>query len=532
MVNKKTSSSSATTGKAASTLAARGASLEAGASPKTGAPLKAGASPKASKPAAAARTSQAAKPAPARKIPGMRATPEVKAAAALSAADPLGTRARKTLKHVVERYTSLTRLGQELGRSLQWVWRIIFASKSFPLEKSEEILQKLGVPLRFFFDQIAGDEPEPGPVFLLTFFREDQRLPRAPFLDGHLDDLRGLAAGAELVSGAPAQLTSEKQRELESLRFRDREGALRELEASMLSLAGELQRDGRTRGRLADLSTLLAIWASAQMSHGRRADACDALVAAFELAQSARSGRALGVCWQRGAYLLYDLAQFRQAAFFMEKAAVEMGLAGAYERLPGILIGRGICRQAMGRLEESIEDLKTARAQLPADDWRLYAMASNALAVGYELQAKIPSARAALAEAVAAWQVEDLGRAPLLWRRGSLALAEGHLEEADGALRGAMILYEKYGDPLDGALVALDLAKCLARRNKLGALRELGRQVLAWRPLFTTNPIAAAAMIDLSCTLERAAAEARIKAESLVKLSEKLRAADPRRRQA
>jgi hypothetical protein len=158
-------------------------------------------------------------------------------------------------------------------------------------------------------------------------------------------------------------------------------------------------------------------------------------------------------------------------------------------------------------------------------------MASNALAVSYELQGKIPSARVALADAVTAWQADDLGRAPLLWRRGSLALTEGHLEEADLALRDAMILYERFGDPLDCALVALDLAKCLARRSKLGALRELGRQVLAWRPLFATNPIAAAAMIDLSCTLERAAAEAKIKAEALGKLSDKLRAADPRRRQ-
>ena len=455
-----------------------------------------------------------------------------RAAKAAEAHDPLGTRARKTLKIVVERYTSLTRLGQELGRSLQWVWRIIFASKSFPLEKSEEILQKLGVPLRFFFDQIAGEEPDPGPVFLLSFFREDQRLPRAPFLDAHLEELRELAAaGPAPAAGPPPQLTSARQRELESLRFRDREGALRELQAAMLALAGEIRAE-RSRGRLADLATLLAIWASAQMSHGRRADACDALVAAFELAQCSRSGHALGVCWQRGAYLLYELAQFRQAHFFMEKAAVEMGLAGAHERLPGILIGRGIFRQALGRLDESIEDLKAARAQLPADDWRLYAMASNALAVSYELQGKIPSARVALADAVTAWQVDDLGRAPLLWRRGSLALTEGHLEEADLALRDAMILYEKFGDPLDSALVALDLAKCLARRNKLGALRELGRQVLAWRPLFATNPIAAAAMIDLSCTLERAAAEAKIKAEALIKLSEKLRAADPRRRQA
>lgn len=436
---------------------------------------------------------------------------------------------------MVERYTSLTRLGQDLGRSLQWVWRIIFASKSFPLEKSEEILQKLGVPLRFFFDQIAGEEPEPGPVFLLTFFREDQRLPRAAFLDAHLDELRALAAPAGPVAagavahGAAPRLTSERQRELEALRFRDREGALRELQLAMLELAQEIRAE-RSRGRLADLATLLAIWASAQMSQGRRADACDALVAAFELAQASKNGRALGVCWQRGAYLLGELAQFRHAQLFIEKAAVEMGLAGAHDRLPGILIGRGIFRQATGRLDESIDDLKSARAQLPADDWRLYAMASNALAVSYELLGKIPAARAALAEAVGAWQVDDLGRAPLLWRRGSLALAEGQLEEADVALRCSMILFEKYGDPLDSALVALDLAKCLARRHKLGALRELGRQVLAWRPLFATNPIAAAAMIDLSCTLERAAAEAKIKAEALVKLNEKLRAADPRRR--
>lgn len=461
----------------------------------------------------------------------------VKAAATLARgaapADPLGNRARKTLKTVVERYTSLTRLGQDLGRSLQWVWRIIFASKSFPLEKSEEILQKLGVPLRFFFDQIAGEEPEPGPVFLLTFFREDQRLPRASFLEAHLDEVRALAVASPGAScgGAPARLTSERQRELEALRFRDRDGALRELETAMLELAGEIRAE-RTRGRLADLSTLLAIWATVQMSQGRRADACDALVAAFELAQASKNGRALGVCWQRGAYLLGELAQLRYAQLFIEKAAVEMGLAGAHDRLPGVLIGRGIFRQAAGRLEESVEDLKSARAQLPADDWRLYAMASNALAVSYELLGKIPAARAALAEAVGIWQVDDLGRAPLLWRRGSLALAEGQLEDADEALRSSMILYEKFGDPLDSALVALDLAKCLARRNKLGALRELGRQVLAWRPLFAGNPIAAAAMIDLSCTLERAAAEARIKAEALAKLSEKLRSADPRRRPA
>lgn len=442
--------------------------------------------------------------------------------------EEIAAAARRTLKQVVERYTSLTRLGQELGRSLQWVWRIIFAAKSFPLEKAEEILQRLGVPLRFFFDQMTADEPDPGPVFVLGFFREDQRLPRAQFLAAHLEELRALAVPG-LPAGTAPSLSSERQRELEALRFCDRDGALKKLEKTMLELAAEIRGEA-CRGRLADLATLLAIWASAQMSQGRRADACDALIVAFELAQCSRHGRALGVCWQRGAFLLAELAEFRHALLFIEKAAVEFGLAGAHERLPGVAIGRAIIRQSQGRIDESIDELKIARAQLAADDWRLYAMASNALAVSHELQGKIGPARHALAEAVAAWQIDDLGRAPLLWRRGSLALAENHLEEADAALRSAMILYEKYGDPLDSALVAMDLGKCLARRQKLGALRELGRQVLAWRPLFANNPIAAAAMIDLSCTLERAAAEAKIKAEALTRLTEKLRAADPRRR--
>jgi tetratricopeptide (TPR) repeat protein len=441
----------------------------------------------------------------------------------------VGSNARKTLKTIVERYTSLTRLGHELGRSLQWVWRIIFSAKSFPLEKSEEILHRLGVPLRFFFDQVAGEEPEPEPAFLLGFFREDQRLPRAAFLIAELEGLRALAAPAVPAGGPAPLIDSERQRELEALRFRDRDGALRELETAMLQLVSELQAE-RSRGRLADLATLLAIWASAQMSLGRRADSCDALMAAFELAQSAKNGRALGVCWQRGAYLLADLGQLRYANLFIEKAAVEFAMAGAYERLPGVTIGRGIFRQSMGQLEASVDDLKNARAAVAPDDWRLHAVASQALAVTYELQGKIPAARAALADAVAAWRVDDFGRAPLLWRRGSLALAEGHLEDADLALRGAMILYEKYGEPLDCALVALDLAKCLVRRRKLSTLRELGRQVLAWRPLFANNPIAAAAMIDLSCTLERAAAEARVRAETLSKLTEQLRSTDPRRR--
>ena len=443
---------------------------------------------------------------------------------------PLGAHARATLKSIVERYTTLTRLGHDLGHSFQWVWRIVFCAKSFPLEKADEILRKLAVPRRFYFDQLCGDEAEPGPTFVLDFFREAQRLPPAPFLAANLDRLRALATIKPVAAGEP-QLHDEGQRELEALRFRDSDGALATLENSLLTLAAETEQEC-TRGRLADLATLLAIWSTTQMSQGRRTDACDALLAAFALAEASRNRRTLAICWQRGAYLLADVAQFRHAHRFIEKAALELGLAAAYERLPGTLIGRGIFRQALGRLDESIEDLKTARKQLPAEDWRLYAMASNALAVSYELQGNLPAARAALSEAVAAWKVDDLGRAPLLWRRGSLALAEGQLAEADTALRGAMILYEKYGDPLDCALVALDLAKCLVRRQKLSVLRELGRQVLAWRPLFATNPIAAAAMIDLSCTLERAAAEARIKAEALAKLSEKLKATDLRRRPA
>ncbi len=442
---------------------------------------------------------------------------------------PIGAKARLALKEVVERHTTLSRLGQDMGRSMQWVWRFVFTSKTFQLEKVEEILRSLNVPLRFYCDLLTRDEPDTGPTYVLDFFREKQLLPRAPFLEAHLEDLRRLAQQRIFAAGYSLSLTDARQRELEALRFRDNDLALRKLEKEMLELNRDCAKE-TTHARLADLAILLAIWASAQMSQGRRADAGDALVAAFELAEASGNGHALGVCWQRGAYLLADVAQHRYALQFLEKAAVEFGFVGAYERIPGVLIGRGIVRTSLGLLKESIADLKNAKAQLPADDWRLQAMASNGLAVSYELSGEHTKARHALAEAVAAWQVEDLGRAPLLWRQGSFALREGRLEEADNALRSAMIHYEKFGDPLDCALVALDLAHCLVLRRKFDVLRNLGRQVLGWRPLFAGNSMAQAAMIDLACTLERAAAEARIHADALGKLAQTLQSTDYRRR--
>lgn len=441
--------------------------------------------------------------------------------------DSLGTSARETLKAIVERYTTLTRLGHDLGRSMQWVWRIVFSAKSFPIEKAAEALHALGVPLSFYFSEVTRDEPEVGPAFVLGFFREEQRLPSSPFLHAHLSKLKVLAETPG-TAGEP-QLSDAHQRELEALRFKDWERATRELESSLLALAKE-QRQQPERGRLADIATLLAIWGSAQMSRGRRADACDALVVAIELATASGHGFTLGVVLQRAAYLLAEVAQLRHALRFFDQAALQFAYAGAYPRLPGILIGRGIVHQAMGLFEESTADLLQARTQLPAEDWRLRAMAANALAVNYEQLGNLTAARAALTEAVELWQVEDLGRAPMLWRHGSLALAEGRLAEADSALRDAMELYEKYGDPLDSALVSLDLARCLIRRQKLAALRELGRRVLSWRPLFANNPIAAAALIELACVLERAAAEACIHAASLQRMEQALQSADLRRR--
>ena len=441
--------------------------------------------------------------------------------------DSLATNARKTLKAIVERYTTLTRLGHDLGRSMQWVWRIVFSSKNFPVEKATEVLRALGVPLRFYFAEVTKDEPPVSPAFVLNFFREDQRLPSSPFLHTHLPDLKALAAqpGAD---GTPSCNDAE-QRELESRRFRDNTKTTREIEKKLIGLAKQ-QLENPERGRLADIATLLAIWGSAQMSLGRRADAFDALVGALEIATAAHHGFALGVVLQRSAYLLLEVAQPAHARNFFDLAALEFAFAGAYQRLPGILIGRAIVRQAEGQIEESIADLLQARAQLPAEDWRLQAMAANALAVAYQLLGNLPAARLALAEALKIWQVEDLGRAPLLWRHGSLALAEGRLEEADSALRGAMELYERFGDPLDSALVSLDLARCLIRRQKLAALRELGRRVLPWHLLFASNPIASAAMIELACVLERAAAEASIRAASLQRLEQAIQSADLRRR--
>ena len=84
--------------------------------------------------------------------------------------DSLATNARKTLKAIVERYTTLTRLGHDLGRSMQWVWRIVFSSKNFPVEKATEVLRALGVPLRFYFAEVTKDEPPVRPAFVLNFF--------------------------------------------------------------------------------------------------------------------------------------------------------------------------------------------------------------------------------------------------------------------------------------------------------------------------------------------------------------------------
>lgn len=435
---------------------------------------------------------------------------------------------RRLFERIVLRHGSLRGLGEKCGRSSMWIWRQLRQNKGVDLVKTARVLQLLGIPIRYFYEEILAESPRYDPSWILLHFREgnkDQK--RDPFLAAlHYRFHRLL--DHPLGSAAPPPRRFKEIEALEAERLFDRAAAKRQLEKlghELLTSAETAAPRGVHRWHLADCADLLLVWGVIQRTCGRRDDATDAYVLAYKLASKSGDTRVLGLFYQRASYLLSELGQPNQGLRFAEKSCRLLRSSRDSGLVAGALVQLTVALADLQQFREArIEAVATLRVA-SRYDWRSRAsvwiiLGNIALSHGEYRKALGKFARA---QGIAK---TDYLKACIHWRK---AVAFGQLQSTENAalaFREAIDLFEACGQPLDVAFVAVDLAEMLMQQGQFAETLGL---VQALSPSFerlSTNAQAFRLWMDLCALILSGSKRGSVEQISIIRTA--LKEADPK----
>lgn len=270
--------------------------------------------------------------------------------------------------------------------------------------------------------------------------------------------------------------------EVEDMRFVDPLGAKRELERIGRELLEEAQRVGTPLSLLEDLALTLATFGSNQRMLGKRHSAAGALALALELPLPKTSATRANL-FQRAAFVLDDFELYKAAEDFLGLSDVSYSLAGDLTGLAKTLVDRGYFAGQRGDYEVARSFFERSLERLPSSEWRNRATAFQSLSrVSLNLGDEV-AAQEFLEHALSTYEFrEDLQKAYLSWDLGRLFERRSQFKEAETCLLQALSTLEKYGRPIDRALVTIDLYSSVAQagqRSRLAPLRAVLFRTLA-----------------------------------------------------
>lgn len=434
---------------------------------------------------------------------------------------------RVVLERIVMRRGSLRGIGQGCGRSTMFLWRQLRQNKGFNLFATGRVLTHIGVPARFFYEEVLDLSPQYDPAWVLQHFRENGDIPRDPFLAAVGFRLNQLLQKAT-VPGRRRRRRGEIEALEERGHFdgRTTKTDLEKLGMELLLLAESAASGDRglERGQLVDSGHLLLVWGAIQQSRGHRDDSVEAHVLGYRLALAGGDSRVLGKFFCSASSLLSDLGQPGPALRFVEHAR------RLFQRDRGLL-ARALVRASLAlsdlrRYEDSRAEALTALRFAARDDRRTRAAAWLQLGNLALLRGEPRKALASIG-----WAKKNAPgggdlRASILWREGWVLGRLGRPRPASAALLGAIRAFEKRGQPLDVARVAVDLAEMLVRAGRGGEARKAALALTPGFERLGNHSPARALWLDLLALLLQGSWSLCL--EHTVQLREALRRADLR----
>ncbi len=279
------------------------------------------------------------------------------------------------------------------------------------------------------------------------------------------------------------------------------------------------------------LCQAIGVFASGQRVRANFATAARGIGLGLSLANRHRLSAARPRLLQRGAYVLRDTGFRDHALRLLDEAQnlwFELDSPADYakaliERANVLWYGKAY-RRAELIFRKALELLESE-----GSEHRLYRLAAahgiafSRLKMGHSVEAKDWMDRAT--ELLNERDTTALGK--MIWQKGAFLYNQGEMTQAELAFSGARKILERKENPIQGALVALDLAAALHGQGKVEELRQLAEEMTALLRFFDDNRIAQAALMAFI----RAGCDGKVTERLIAEVGKKLGRAQPLLRQ-
>lgn len=409
----------------------------------------------------------------------------------------------KELKRRLRLHGTLAELDALLGKSAGYLYNLLGGEAKVTLPFLWKIDGQLGIsPIALL--RAVKQEPFEDPAEVLMAHRESAQLPASPFLDELLPQLSALLE-SEVARDVSVPSEYPVLEALEEQRFSDRIAAREACEKLAVKILQTLQDlpPLKPRKLVGELAATFALWGTIQRSRGFRDLAVKAFGLAFPLAEHSGDPWALGVCFQRAAYVLGDLGRNDLGYDFIRDALVFFSADGSPTNLWKCHVDRGLFLTGCGKLEAAKKAFEWALERLPGSEWRNRMIAFQGLGVIARRRGECQKARDFLVSAAAECQRTDILLGHVNWSRGKVEAELHQLSVARNCFDEATMLMAKYGSAGDVALICADHVEVLLRQNEPRRAALMVAEVASWLPRLRANPIlcrAFAQFLDLART--------------------------------
>jgi hypothetical protein len=308
---------------------------------------------------------------------------------------------------------------------------------------------------------------------------------------GQVDEL--LPAWLESKPTAHGIARREELMRLEDARFTAAGIAKTRLE----ELSEELLRGPAAQGRRVDFAMLLAIWATLKRIEGCREEARDAYLSSIACLRGLNEPFTEGFVFQKAAYVAMDFDQIDTSLVLLDGAQAAFVYEGNLEWQARIFTDKGIARSRQDSWERAETHLLMALRLLPASSARHRLAATDALVEICLRTGRLEDAHQALKSVGDYWSESPLAMAFVFWRSGKiLATQERHAESVQ-QLWTSLATMSQVGEPIDAAILAVDLAEGLLHLGRRNDLKALVADMVTWMGRLADNKEAHRTIVKL-----------------------------------
>ena len=407
-------------------------------------------------------------------------------------------------------------IDHRLGKSEGYVGRLLRGEIGLQVEMLGLALEALDVDPAEFFTRAVGARLVPVRVLRrLERLCLDRDGGRGAFLDPSL--LRRIERVAEeLPDVAEAggkgvgrhRVSQEAETELDQTLARLDEICFSEPAAAVSRGLEQLERRlrrieegtlGRCSRERVQLARFLGVVASIERLESRYRSSAGGLRRALELLAGTGYGVTEAEILQRATYLIADQGD-HAVAFEVIRQAGELYVLHRY--LPGlgqVLIQRAVLHGQAEQWEMAHDSFKAGLEYLQDAPWIWKFSAYQGLGI---VELKMDRVEAAMVWARRAATEHRTRRGQNWWRlqwlEGEIARCRGDLETAEQALRRARSGFSTRSNPLDVAVVTLDLAQVLLMGNRMLDVQALAAEMMGLLRQFQRHRMASAALHELA----------------------------------